>query len=37
MTPIIPLSYFLCSQQKSIMALDESEDEELRKIYKTAY
>ncbi|KAI8984206.1 hypothetical protein BDF20DRAFT_986131 [Mycotypha africana] len=37
MTPIIALSYFLCSQQKSIMALDESEDEELRKIYKIAY
>ncbi|ORE11368.1 hypothetical protein BCV72DRAFT_326134, partial [Rhizopus microsporus var. microsporus] len=37
MTPIVALSYFLYSQQKSIMALDESEDEELRKIYKIAY
>ncbi|KAI7903506.1 uncharacterized protein BX663DRAFT_485653 [Cokeromyces recurvatus] len=37
MTPIVALSYFLCSQQKSIMALDENEDEELRKIYKIAY
>lgn len=37
MTPIVALSYFLCSQQKSIIALDESEDEELRKIYKIAY
>ncbi|RCH80911.1 hypothetical protein CU098_004768 [Rhizopus stolonifer] len=37
MKPIVALGYFLCSQQKSIMTLDESEDEELRKIYKIAY
>lgn len=37
MKPIVALSYFLCSQQKSIMTSDESEDEELRKIYKIAY
>lgn len=37
MTPIIALSYFLCSQQRSIMALNKCEDEELRKIYKIAY
>ncbi|KAI9361025.1 hypothetical protein BD770DRAFT_471027 [Pilaira anomala] len=33
MKPIVALSYFLSSRQKSIVTLDEFEDEELRKIY----
>lgn len=37
LTPIIALSYFLSSQQRSIISLDEHEDSELRNIYKIAY
>lgn len=37
MKPIIALSYFLCSEQKTIMALDKNDDEELSRIYRIAH
>jgi hypothetical protein len=37
MTLIVALLYFLSSQQRSIVSLDESDDEELKNFYKIAY
>lgn len=36
MSPIVALSYFLCRQERSIMALDECSDINLRRIYQLA-
>ncbi|KAI9010483.1 hypothetical protein CLU79DRAFT_456795 [Phycomyces nitens] len=36
MKPVAALTYFLCSQKKSLFGLEKSEDPELRRIYQIA-